>query len=165
MTKNQKLQELFDIAAENAARMFNESDDHEVLPMWHAVFGNDEHVLIATPWSNDHEKDTVVKGLRKMFAAEQVKRFAFIVEAWTAQVTQPENVTKAQKAYLEYDGPRPSEHPDRREVLMITAEDRSGESIMGWYYILRPEHGPPKLSPLEVMSTDNMAGRMMGLLT
>jgi hypothetical protein len=155
-TKNQKLLKLFDIAAENAARMFNESDDHEVIPMWHAVQGNGENILIATPWSNDKEKQITVNGLRQMFAAKQVKRFAFVVEAWIAQVTTMEEMN---------DGPRPSEHPDRREVLMIHAEDRDGSHIMGQYYILRPEHGPPKLSPLEVMPYDQMTGRMMGLLT
>jgi hypothetical protein len=155
-TKNQKLQKLFDIAAANAARMFLESDNHEVLPMWHAVLGNDEHALIATPWSNDEEKQITVNGLRQLFAAEHVKRFAFIVEAWTAQAKSEREVR---------DGPRPSEHPDRREVLMIHAEDRDGSQIMGQYYILRPEHGPPKLSPLVVMPYDQMTGRMMGLLT
>jgi hypothetical protein len=165
MTDNQKLRELFDIAAANAARMFLESDDYEVLPMWHAVQGNGDHVLIATPWSSEEEKLITVDMLRKVFSAKQVKRFAFIVEAWTAQITPPERIKDAEEAYREYDGPRPSEHPDRREVLMITAEDRSGESIMGMYYILRPEHGPPTLSPLEVMPYDSMNGRMMGLLT
>jgi hypothetical protein len=155
-TKNQKLRELFDLAATNAAKIFLESDDHEVQPMWHAVDGKNKHVLIATPWSSDDEKDVVVKTLRKMFAANQVKRYAFIVEAWVARVSSEREV---------HDGPRPSEHPDRREVLMISAEDRSGETIMGHYYILRPERGPPKLSPLEVMPYDQMSGRMMGLLT
>jgi hypothetical protein len=158
MTTNTKLQELFDIATENAAKVFNESDEHEVLPMWHAVAGNDEHILIATPWNSDKEKDIVVKGLRQMFAAKQVKRFAFIVEAWVASISQSGITPNT------YAGPRPSEHPDRREVLMINAEDRDGSQIMGWYYILRPEHGPPKLSPLEVKPYDQFTGRMVGLL-
>ena len=155
-TKSAKLRELFDIAAENAARMFLESDDHEVIPMWHAVQGNNEHALIATPWSNDMEKRIAVEMMRDYFRTFHVKRYAFIVEAWTAQVSTMREVD---------EGPRPSEHPDRREVLMISAEDRSGETIMGHYYILRPEHGPPKLSPLDVMPYDQMSGRMMGLLT
>ena len=108
--------------------------------MWHAVDGTNKHVLIATPWNDDHEKDIVVKGLRRMFAANQVKRYAFIVEAWVAEVKT-------------LDGPRPSEHPDRREVLMIHAEDRSGESIIGYYYILRPEHGPPSSRRWTMMPT------------
>ena len=160
---SKQLRELFNIAAKNAAKMFLESDDHEVLPMWHAVFGNNEHALIATPWSNQEEKEAVVKGLRKMFAAKQVKRYAFIVEAWIAQVGPSdldEGVTRG-----EYKGPPPSQHPDRREVLMITAEDRDGSQIIGQYFILRPEHGPPKLSPLEVQPYDQTTGRMVGLLT
>jgi hypothetical protein len=146
-----KLRKLFDIAAENAAKMFLESDDHEVLPMWHAIQGNGEHILIATPWESDDEKEIAIGALRQMFVERHVKRFAFIVEAWVAEVKN-------------LDGPRPSKHPDRREVLMISAEDRSGESIMGYYYILRPEHGPPKLSPLEVKDFDQTTGRMVGLL-
>lgn len=153
MTRALKLQELFDLASTNAARMFLGSPDHEVLPMWHAVTGKNENILIATPWSSDDEKDMTVKALRLMFAEKQVKRFAFVVEAWVASVKTLADVT------------RPSEHPDRREVLMITAEDRDGSSIMGWYYILRPEIGPPKLSPLEQKPFDATTGRMMGLLT
>ena len=155
MTKQIKLQELFDIAAANAARMFNEDPDHEVLPMWHAVQGNGEHMLIATPWKDDTEKMITVDMLRRVFREHHVKRFAFIVEAWLATLKTKREVD---------EGPRPSEHPDRREVLMVTAEDRDGSQIMGVYYILRPEHGPPKLSPLDVQTYDKTAGRMVGLL-
>ena len=153
MNKNQKLQELFDLAAKNAARLFQESG--EVLPMWHAVMGNDEHTLISTPWRDDTEKDIAMDMLRRFFREAKVKRYVFIVEAWIAHVQTQREVT---------EGPRPSEHPDRREVLMINAEDRSGESIIGQYFILRPEHGPPTLSPLKVQPYEHTAGRMVGLL-
>jgi hypothetical protein len=158
MTKQSKLQELFDNAAANAARIFNESG--EVLPMWHAVYGNDENVLIATPWSGDEEKQIAVDMLRHLFRRERVKRFAFIVEAWTA-TSRAEDIAAKGEGYV---GPPPSEHPDRREVLMITAEDH-GSSIMGFYYILRPEHGKAVLSPLHIQPFDRTAGRMVGLLT
>jgi hypothetical protein len=148
-----KLQELFDLVAENAARVFHESG--EVSPMWHAVNGKDENVVIATPWRDDNEKDAVVCELRHYFRAHRVKRFAFIVEAWIVQARTEREVR---------EGPLPSKHPDRREVLMITAEDRDGTQIMGMYYILRPEHGPARLSPLEVKPFDATVGRMSGLL-
>lgn len=161
---NPKLQKLFDVAALNAAKLFLEGDDHEVLPMWHAVQGNGEHTLIVTPWNNDKEKEIAVAGLRQLFRERQVKRFVFIVEAWTAEV-KPSEIVDVDKAYREYSGPRASEHPDRREILMVSAEDRDGSQIMGFYYILRPEHGPPTLSPLKVQPYDATAGRMVGLLT
>jgi hypothetical protein len=122
--------------------------------MWHAVRDNDENVLIATPWSNDEEKQATVDALRHLFRAHHVKRFAFMVEAWVRQAASMEDINSCP----------PSEHPDRREVLMITAEDRDGSQIMGFYYILRPEHGPAKLSPLHVQPFDGTAGRMVGLL-
>jgi hypothetical protein len=153
MTPLTELQDFFAIAAENAARMFRGSG--EVLPMWHAVNGKDEHILIATPWSSDEEKDITQQGLRRMFQVQCVKRFAFICEAWTAQVSTMAEVN---------DGPRPSEHPDRREVLMISAEDREGNAISGFFYILRPEHGDSTLSPLHMNDFDALQGRFTGML-
>ena len=155
MTNALTLEQLFKVACDNAARIFDQGPDHEVLPMWHAVAGNGENVLIATPWSSDEEKDAAVRSLRMLFARDQVKRFAFITEAWIRQARSMDDAL---------DG-RVSEHEDRREVVMISAEDRDGSMLMGWFYILRPEHGPPKLSPLEVKDFDGSTGRMMGLLT
>jgi hypothetical protein len=152
ITKQSKLQDLFDNAAANAKRMFDETG--EVLAMWHAVNGKNENILIATPWGDEDEKDATVDALRHLFRAQHVKRFAFIVEAWVRQAVSMEDINSCP----------PSEHPDRREILMITAEDRDGSQIMGFYYILRPEHGPAKLSPLHVQPYDATAGRMVGLL-
>jgi len=157
MTPKTELRDFFACAAENAARMFNTSDDHEVLPMWHAVNRSDEHIIIATPWSNDFEKNAVEHHLRKMFQATGVKRLAFISEAWVATIHKPSAETLA-------NPPRPSEHPDRREVLMISAENREGDSLSGFFYILRPEHGTPKLSPLHMNDYDQMSGRFTGML-
>jgi hypothetical protein len=153
MTPLTELQDFFAIAAENTACMFRKNGG--VLAMWHAVDGNDEHILIATPWNNDDEKDIASGALRQMFRAKKVKRFAFICEAWTAEVSTMAEVR---------EGPRPSEHPDRREVLMINAEDREGNSLSGFFYILRPEHGEATLSPLHMNDYTGMTGRFTGML-
>src|SRR5262245_37757074 len=118
MTPLTELQDFFACAAENAARLFNASG--EVLPMWHSVNAQGEHVLIATPWANDEEKDLASERLRLLFKATGVKRFAFIAEAWTAPAKTMGEVR---------EGPRPSAHPDRREILMISAEDRWGNTL------------------------------------
>lgn len=153
MTPLTELQDFFAVAADLAARMFRKSG--EILPMWHAVTGNDEHLVIATPWSNDEEKDITQRGLRRMFQVQCVKRFAFICEAWTAEL---KTIAEAK------EGPRPSEHPDRREVLMISAEDRWGNALSGFFYILRPEHGDSTLSPLHMNDFDTLQGRFTGML-
>lgn len=153
MTYLTELQDFFAIAADNTANMFRKHG--EVQPMWHAVDGNDQHILIATPWRDDDEKDATSQALRTMFRAKNVKRFAFICEAWVATVKTLAEVN---------DGLRPSEHPDRREVLMINAEDRQGNELSGFFYILRPEHGPATLSPLHMNDFTGMKGRFTGML-
>lgn len=152
MTPLTELQDFFAIAAENVSRIFRESG--EAMPMWHAVDGNNEHILIATPWENDDEKDAASEALHEIFKEKRVKRFAFICEAWVVQAASAETALDT----------RPSKHPDRREVLMISAENREGNSLSGFFYILRPEHDKPTLSPLHMNDHDALAGRFTGML-
>jgi hypothetical protein len=158
MTKSLTMQELFELARDRSAEMFHETG--EVLPMWHAVAGNGDNILIATPWCNDDEKDAAMHALRALFASHQVKRYAFMVEAWMVVVDHG-NIDGVRTEGL----PRPSEHPDRREMLRVTVEDRSGEMLSGHYFILRPEHGKPTLSPFHTDDYTAVTGRMTGLLT
>ena len=145
------LQALFELARNNAARIFRQ--DGEIIPIWHAVPAKGEHFLIATPWKNDDEKEATVELLREAFLEHKVQKYAFMVEAWVVEKTDT------------LDGPRPSEHPDRREVLRITAEDIDGHTLSGHFYILRPEHQPATLSPFRQDPPDMLAsGRMSGLL-
>jgi hypothetical protein len=150
-----KLHDLFTLAAEHAAKIFRETG--EVLAMWHAVDGNDENILIATPWFSPEEKRATAEVLREMFRKQRVKRYAFMCEAWTLMARSREAaISVAGRIHL---------HPDRREILAITAEDRDGHSLMGHYYILRPEHGSPTLSPLQMCHMDEKSvGALMGLL-
>jgi hypothetical protein len=154
MNSLDKLRDLFALSAEYAAKIFRETG--EVLAMWHAVDGNDENILIATPWQNPGEKHATAKLLRELFRKQRVQRYAFMAEAWSiAAPTREAAISAAGHVHL---------HPDRREILAITAEDRDGHNIMGFYYILRPEHGPAKLSPLQMSDGISSAGAFMGLL-
>lgn len=151
INKQPTLRELFDIGCYNAKRLFEEQG--EVTPMWHAVPERGDHLLIATPWSDDIEKEIVIEFLRDKFKAKRVQRFVCIVEAWAVM-----------GASIDMEI-RPSRHPDRREVIKIQAEDLNGSALSGQYYILRPEHGPATLSPFHE-DPPNMiaAGRLSGLL-
>ena len=96
-----------------------------------------------------------VRQLRALFADQQVRRYAFVCEAWTIATNSMAEVQR-------WVG-RIAEHQDRREILTIHAEDRDGRGLIGYYYILRPEHGPPKLSPLQM--AEGGTGQLMGMLT
>jgi hypothetical protein len=150
-----ELQKLFDHAAEHVAVMFKERG--EVAPMWHAVDRDNEHLVICTPWSDADEKYAIVKRLCQLFHERGVKRYVFMCEAWTLEAPNLKDI--------ENHIGRFAEHPDRREVLTIQAEDCDGNSLMGLYYILRPEHAPATLSPLKVMKGSmRQGGTLTGLL-
>lgn len=150
-----QLQELFETATKIAHALFEH--DHEVLPMWHIVKDDGTHALIPTPWASDDEKDRTIDALRDIFKKEHVQRYAFICEAWSVLASD-------RRQAQDVIDKRPSQHPDRREVLRVTAEERNGKTLSGMYYILRPEHGPPKLSPFHQDPPDlETSGRLTGL--
>ena len=146
------LEQLFNHAKDRAAAMFDQCG--ELVPMWHAVTANDEHLIIATPWSDNDEKAQTIIALRAMFAEKHVKQLVFICEAWMVSLQE------APSGNL----PAPSQHPDRREVIQIHAEDIDGNNFGGRYFILRPEHGPPRLSKFNQDKAEVLSGQMVGLL-
>jgi hypothetical protein len=148
------LQELFAHAAEHAADLFCKLG--ELQPMWHTIDSADHHIVMLTPWFSHEEKHNVVAHLRQLFREQEVQRYVFMCEAWETVVPTLEQVK-------EWVG-RIDKHPDRREIITIVAEDRNGKSLAGCYYILRPEHGPAKLSPLKMNEASESAGQLVGLL-
>jgi hypothetical protein len=81
--------------------------------------------------------DGVFKTLRRDFAKWGVTRYAFAAESWV----RSENGEKK--------GLRPSEDPERREIVCVGATDgRSG--IAGMRDIHRPQYGKPSLGKLEL---------------
>jgi hypothetical protein len=84
--------------------------------------------------------------MKALFEHHGVDRYVFIGEAWTGP-----------------SGSRPSEHPDRREVVMIVAEDGTGMKAAS-RAILRPASRKPKLAPIEMYDEGMGGGGMANLL-
>lgn len=125
--------------------------------MWVAEAKDGTIMPIVAPLT---DKDAVLRVVRGLFKKHQVQRYVFMTEAWTIKV----NKDRAD-AGMEFAKHRSlSEHPDRVEIIMMTAEDRS-RCVMGMMTILRPEHGKPKLMPLEMSPADHNEGRFTGLLS
>jgi hypothetical protein len=125
--------------------------------MYHAIKANGE-TLILTPQMDD--KDISVAMVKAWFALNDIDRYVFIDEAWIVDSTQSGVNIDIEK--VRRYGVR--NHPDRREVLMFSAENRKGEMRMAKQFILRPEVGRPTLSPLTFDEFDASEGRMVGLL-
>jgi hypothetical protein len=104
--------------------------------------------------------------MRAIAAELELVRCAYVDEAWTAtlRTDTPERdlLAKTQIAIMNRIGVKV--HPDRREAVIIGAEDYITGMMMGIRYILRPEHGKPSLSPLTIEPFNKSEGRFVGLL-
>lgn len=150
-----KLDVMIDAAAETAREAFAKNGC--VRPLWIAETKGGDMLAIPALLSG---KDEMMAALRIVFREKGVVRFVHMDEAWILRVQSddeiPPDVARG-KGSLEH-------HPDRREVVMLHAEDAT-HIRMARFYILRPEHGPAALSPLQRDGTlSNFKGRMVGLL-
>ena len=146
------LKELFEFADQQTSVIFNRSG--HIMPMYHAVTKSGEHCLFP-PMHHDKEVSTYL--MRCLFDELEVECYVFIDEAWCVEVRDPKQLD-----FVDRVGAR--NHEDRREIVMLIAETRDGQRMVGHRYILRPEHGKPKLMPLKIMGEGETSGRMVGLL-
>jgi hypothetical protein len=147
------LKELIQFASAQAETIFRRNG--ELLPMWHAIKADGEQLIVPSPPCDD--KDVSVGLIKALFELENVETYVFMSEAWMLRTTT-DGVPRGNDS-LEH-------HPDRREAIMFAAENRDGEEQTACRFILRPENGKAKLSPLKMddMKNRTSEGRMVGLL-
>lgn len=154
--QDKSLRALIDHAIEYAQHMFD--GDHEMLPTWLAVTNDDQLLMYCTPYDGEGSKDAVVYLLRKEFKDKNVDRYCHIAEAWVVAF-------KDDAEYNASKGVMPSQHPDRREILMVNGGKRGEPYEMhAVCNILRTADGPAWLSPMELQDYDGMSGRMTNML-
>ncbi len=152
------LRSMIRFASDRAETIFRKTG--EITGMYHAITKSGEHMVLTQPPGS---KDASVAIVKLWMQINDVDRYVYINEAWILEVRSPQPIPDANK--LASEGVH--DHPDRREVVMFSAENRAGGLLLGMRYILRPEMGRPKLSPLKIedMTSGTNVGRMVGLLT
>jgi hypothetical protein len=154
------LRQLIDFASENSQKVFEQYGCQQ--PMWLIALGNEIHVM-PTPFAFDgpRQKEAVAYVMREAFKEFRVKRFVFIMEAWTysVQATKAVDISKLVA---------PSSHPERQECIMISGEDVNGEAISVMRMIIREPGKPPRLAEAREMESGfNMLhgvfGNMLGV--
>lgn len=129
--------------------------------MWVGYTAANEQIFVVPEQFGPIEKRHAIEMVRRIFKAKGVVQFAFITEAWTLDTKNTpqrelERVARADES-IEH-------HADRTEVIVVQVEDRK-RCLMAMIRILRPEHGKPKLAPMEVHDEAlSMKGRMTHLL-
>jgi hypothetical protein len=104
-----------------------------------------------------------VEFLKQILALLDADYYVFVDEAW-----EVETHGKTEEEMKAAGAPRPSEHPDRIEVIMLIAEDNE-QTLLARRKILRGK-GKPKLGPLRWISDEYgknrgaLGGQLVGLM-
>lgn len=144
---------VYESAATMARRRFTCPDD-DWLPM--LFFRTTSGVLhvVAVPMIEDR-KDDVAAAIQAMLAMNKATEAALLTSAW--MVAQPAGTPGI-------DSLRPSQHPDRREVLVLTGVDEAA-AITRLARIHRHPERPPTLGDLEdTAEGPGIAGRFIDAL-
>ena len=148
------LRKLFDFGTETAASIFNKQSYLE--PMWIGVNKKGSHIPLLV--SDMSDKNKAAETVRCFLKKQGIIRYVSMLESWVWEGKEGEIPPEI------LEGKSLEHNPDRREAIIITAEDNEGNEISGRFYILRPEHGKPKLSPLKLDPREmESVGRFAGM--
>jgi hypothetical protein len=154
--KPMALRDLISFASAQTEKIFRKVG--ALHPMYHCIKANGETVILNPP---PGDKDMSVALVVAWMQLNDVDTYVFFDEAWIVDDRRGQvglDIKKVQR-----EGIR--NHPDRREIVMFSAENRRGEMLTAKRFILRPETSRPTLAPLEFdPKFDHSEGRMVGLL-
>lgn len=150
------LKSLIEFASTQAGKLFRKQG--VIYPLWHAIGADGKTTILP---ALDRDKDLSVALTKAWFVINDIDTYVFMDEAWAVDDRRGQiglDIKKVQREGI-------SEHPDRREIVMFSAENRRGEQLTARRFILRPEIGKASLAPLVIDEQfDHSEGRMVGLL-
>ena len=158
MNKQIDLKSLIEFASTQAEKLFRKQGG-VIYPLYHCIKPNGESAILSPPGVGD--KDLDVAMVKAWMQINDISTVCFMDEAWI--LDNRKGGPKIDMERVNREGVR--NHPDRREVVMFSAENRDGEMLTARRFILRPEIGRPTLAPLVIDEQfEHSSGRMVGLL-
>jgi hypothetical protein len=155
---SEQLDKLVQLAIEHAERVLIGQPGASILPSFVVETGDGQLAIIATPWTNERDKQITVLALRATMRKAGVVRYSFISEAWMA-IAEPGTEHKTRLA----DHEMPSNRPDRVEVVIISASDAK-EVRSAMLRIIRGEAGTVVRLDRDQADAKNVQGRFVDLL-
>lgn len=101
----------------------------EICPVFSIFTEDHQHLIVQAPYRNDEEKYASVHAVSDLARQNRAVLIAFTVEAWVA--TEPEG------GYDPAFSLRPSERPDRSEVVSVLLVDPDGPAWVYFFPITR----------------------------
>lgn len=96
-----------------------------LMPSWVYIDGTNQLHVLATPWRSDQEKVQVGTQMRRILREAQAQAYSLVVEAWAARA--PAGWKPDQKVPI-----RPSNRPDRQEIVVAFATDGERTEWRRW---------------------------------
>jgi hypothetical protein len=149
------LDALLDNAGQHARNVLVEMKETELLPTF-LMIAPEENILMPAPWRDEAEKRVLLRTARGFMKAKGVTRYSMVSEAWTA--VQPAGWKPGMP-----QGPLPADRPDRKEVVIAIAADKTVTKSRVWD-IVRGEGGSVVDLRLDKAALQDLSGRMGELL-
>lgn len=127
--KGPTIDQLLELGEQHARRILIGGKE-ELVPMFHLVYPDGASMVIGAPWHNGAEKDATVNAIRAAMQLRDVIRYGFVCEAWTVHLAPGEPMPNI----------RPSESPNRIEMVCVTACDLKQQKMAG-FAIKRDKRG------------------------
>lgn len=137
------LREAAESVMELASKLFE--DDGRVGPHW-MISTPDNMIIVKTEFTGNTSKDMALDVIKQKFGSIAT-RIIFVSECWMRSIEGPN------------DGIPPSQHPDRKEMIHLIAEDRDGEQLVLSRIIERDKDGVPTLLAIEAPNYKCVDGR------
>lgn len=146
------LDEMIDHAINFARSQLIGLPDAELMPMW-LIQGQEQDVIVGTPFDGPKSKDMAAEKISQLLREERATSYSYMAEAWSAI----ENVDHP-------IGLAPRDREDRREVVLVMARNRAGESkTRVWEIIRGPDGVVTELKANAAPSDGSFSGRFHNL--
>lgn len=125
----------------------------EIKPLFFA-YTEDSFVVFPAMFNNDEEKERFLLQLKIIFAALEISYYIFVHEGWFLKVPKEDE----NKPF-----PKPSEHPDKKEALVISCISHD-EKRMVIYEIEKEENKRVLKNKIEGSKNESILGAFTELL-
>jgi hypothetical protein len=159
---NQTLDNLLELAGQQAHLILLDLKRSELVPSWVFVQEDGSSRILATPFRDDGQKEATVAYVRAWMRNHGTVAYSFLCEAWSATLTPEEWDPKGGKPIPEADQPR--NRVDRIEVAYAIATDGTETQCRAWQIVRDWQGKVVGLTPRDV-SGSGYEGRFTGLLS
>lgn len=127
-------------------------EKHGCAPRTFICFGRHRNIAVGSHLPDDNAKAIFASEFRTLCIAEDALAVVCIAEIW---ISPPDSVEK---------NIRPSEHPDRREYVMISIERRGTPGELNLYPIIREGSARPRLGECQNYPFNDLTGQFAQFL-